>query len=187
MHVPSTIVAYTLFMNGVDRFDQFRSTTATVRKEQRVPMSILTFVLDTSNLNWHALLKCISSSGQAIIDIGTMKNRVIMQLVSEHIGCKQRRAKLTPYLEPVDSATVKVVQTKPPTRCIPCSKQNTRRAFTAFSAGFLRQQEAAEATPLIHVVNANLGFMSTVFPSTPIKISSTEHVQMCTMQLCSRS
>jgi hypothetical protein len=44
--VPAPIVAYNMFMNGVDRMDQRRATLATQRKEQRIQMTLFTFILD---------------------------------------------------------------------------------------------------------------------------------------------
>lgn len=81
LQVPPLIIAYNLFMNGVDRFDQFRSTSATMRKERRVTMSIFTLVVDACVLSAHALLKCINTRRTAVIDDGTMKKRIILQLV----------------------------------------------------------------------------------------------------------
>ncbi|KAK1935571.1 hypothetical protein P3T76_010266 [Phytophthora citrophthora] len=44
--VPAMVAAYDLFMNGVDRVDQLRSTNTIRRKEKRVSMSIPTWALD---------------------------------------------------------------------------------------------------------------------------------------------
>jgi len=44
--VPAPIVAYNMFMNGVHHMDQRRATLATQRKEQRIQMTIFTFILD---------------------------------------------------------------------------------------------------------------------------------------------
>ena len=41
--VPAIIVAYNIFTNAVDWFDQFLQTNSTERREKRVTMSILTF------------------------------------------------------------------------------------------------------------------------------------------------
>lgn len=96
VYAPAVIVAYNLFMNGVDRCDQLRSTTATVQKERRVTMSILTFILDASVINAHALLKAITKSVESIIDITLMKQRIIEQLVRDYADYQQTRVTLPP-------------------------------------------------------------------------------------------
>jgi Transposase IS4 len=57
LQVPSVIVAYNIFMNSVDRFDQMRSTNITARREKQLTMSIFTFLLDASTHNAFALMK----------------------------------------------------------------------------------------------------------------------------------
>jgi hypothetical protein len=44
--VPAPIVAYNMFMNEVNCMDQCRATLATQRKEQRIQMTIFTFIWD---------------------------------------------------------------------------------------------------------------------------------------------
>ncbi|KAJ8576893.1 hypothetical protein ON010_g2316 [Phytophthora cinnamomi] len=53
--------AYDIAMNGADRVDQLRSTNPTRRKEMRVSMSLLTWVLDLGVINAFALMKHIES------------------------------------------------------------------------------------------------------------------------------
>ena len=55
VQVPAIIVAYNIFMNGVDKFDQYRSTNATERREKRVTMTIFTFLLDAAMMNAYAI------------------------------------------------------------------------------------------------------------------------------------
>ncbi|GMF68114.1 unnamed protein product [Phytophthora fragariaefolia] len=57
VEVPAMIVAYNLFMNGVDRVDQLRSTNPIRRKEKRLSMSILTWALDLALVNSFALFR----------------------------------------------------------------------------------------------------------------------------------
>lgn len=40
-----------MFMKAVDRFDQLRATNPIIRQEQRVLMSLFTFLTDTTILN----------------------------------------------------------------------------------------------------------------------------------------
>ncbi len=44
--VPAPIVAYSMFMNRVDRMDQLQATLATQCKEKRLHMTMFTYVLD---------------------------------------------------------------------------------------------------------------------------------------------
>lgn len=55
IEVPAIVMSYNLFMNGVDRFDQLRSSHSIARREKRVPMSVFTFLLDPSIVNAFAL------------------------------------------------------------------------------------------------------------------------------------
>lgn len=48
LEVPAILLAYNIFMNGVDRFDQLRSSHCIERRKSRVPMSIFAIVLDES-------------------------------------------------------------------------------------------------------------------------------------------
>ena len=57
--VPASIVAYNMFMNSVDRMEQRRATNPTRRKEQRLHMSMFTFVLDLAVLQAFALYQVI--------------------------------------------------------------------------------------------------------------------------------
>ena len=46
INCPAIIVSYQLFMNGVDRVDQMRSTNPTKRREAKIHMSLWTYCLD---------------------------------------------------------------------------------------------------------------------------------------------
>ena len=60
--VPSPIVAYNLFMNSVDRMDQKRSALPCKRKEQRLEMSVFTYLLDLACLQAYAIYSEIETS-----------------------------------------------------------------------------------------------------------------------------
>jgi hypothetical protein len=85
--VPAPIVAYNIFMNGVDRFDQYRSTNPTVRKERRVPMSIFTFLLDASVQNAFAIQKSIDP--QSSCDFREFKQVIAEKLVFPYLNEKK--------------------------------------------------------------------------------------------------
>jgi hypothetical protein len=58
--VAALIVAYNMFMNGVDRMDQYRSTLATQRKAKRLHMTIFTFLMDLGISQAFAVYKKIA-------------------------------------------------------------------------------------------------------------------------------
>jgi len=58
--VPAVIVAYNKYMNSVDRFDQLRATLRGVRKEQRLTMSVFSFILDATIQNAYSVTKILN-------------------------------------------------------------------------------------------------------------------------------
>jgi len=54
---PAFIVAYNIYMNSVDRFDQLRATVPSIRKEKRVTSSMFAFLVDVCVHNAHAVSK----------------------------------------------------------------------------------------------------------------------------------
>jgi hypothetical protein len=59
--VAAPIVAYNMFMNGVDRMDQYRATLAAQRREKRVHKTMFTFILDLSITQAYAVYQKMSS------------------------------------------------------------------------------------------------------------------------------
>lgn len=55
LELPSLVMAYRIFLNGVDRFDQMRASHGPERKEGRVPMYIFKFLHKASVINAHEL------------------------------------------------------------------------------------------------------------------------------------
>jgi len=55
VQVPSTVAAYKSFMNSVDRMDQLRAASPTRRRESRVYMSLLSWIMDIAINNGLAL------------------------------------------------------------------------------------------------------------------------------------
>ena len=70
-------------MNGVDRFDQYRSTNAIERREKRVTMTIFTFLLDAALLNAYAIQGIIDPEGKK--DFREFKRIVAQMLVQKHL------------------------------------------------------------------------------------------------------
>lgn len=79
-------MAYNLFMSGDDRFDQLRAAHVTERKERRVPMSILTFLLDASIINGYALYKSIAGDTQTVMPLRVFKRRVCEAIVASQLA-----------------------------------------------------------------------------------------------------
>lgn len=94
--VPAVIVAYNLFMNSVDRFDQVRSTNATCRKEQRVPMSLFTFLLDASVQNAYAIQQAIPNASGPQPTVREFKRRIAEAFVVPLVERNVRRRTLIP-------------------------------------------------------------------------------------------
>lgn len=86
LYVPALVVSYNLFMNGVDRFDQYRSTSLIRQQERRVVMSMFTFILDASLVNVHAVLSAISSQGATVPDLVDIKIHVFNQLEGSNVS-----------------------------------------------------------------------------------------------------
>ena len=61
-YVPSIIVAYNHLMNVFDRFDQVRTYISRVRKDKRLSMIILDFILNSSLQNDYIILSVIDTS-----------------------------------------------------------------------------------------------------------------------------
>uniref|UniRef100_H3GEE4 PiggyBac transposable element-derived protein domain-containing protein n=1 Tax=Phytophthora ramorum TaxID=164328 RepID=H3GEE4_PHYRM len=100
--VPSMVVAYNLFMNGVDRVGQLRSTNPIRRKEKRLSMSILTWALDLALINAFTLLKKVAGEDATRVTLRDFKQRVAEKLTAvQRVRVeKQRRRQPVPN-EPI--------------------------------------------------------------------------------------
>lgn len=87
-HVPAIIGAYNKFMNSVDRMDQRRSTNPTQRKEQRLHMSIFTYILDLSALQAYAVQQAISD--EAIASFVEFKRSICEAFVLPYRSSRKR-------------------------------------------------------------------------------------------------
>lgn len=81
------IVAYKLFMNEMDRFDNVWFTTPATRKEKSLPTSILTFLLVASviifSIPWrfyliHLPYRCKSSKNESVISLHVLTSRKVV-------------------------------------------------------------------------------------------------------------
>ena len=87
--VPAPIAAYNKFMNGVDRFDQYRSNNPTARKEKCVPLSIFTFLLDASVQNAFAIQKIIDPKSSC--EFREFKQVIAEKLVLPYLNEKRNQ------------------------------------------------------------------------------------------------
>jgi hypothetical protein len=95
--VAAPIVAYNMFMNGVDRMDQYRSTLATQRKEMRLQMTLFTYLLDLAISQAFALHQNMASNQRdKPISFFNFKRKVCEQLVTPWITAAQRRSRTSP-------------------------------------------------------------------------------------------
>ena len=62
LHVPAPVVAYNVFMNGVDKMDQMRSTNPTRRREKKVSTTILTGIMDLCVHNAYVIYGILCAS-----------------------------------------------------------------------------------------------------------------------------
>jgi hypothetical protein len=80
--VAAPIVAYNMFMNGVDCMDQYRATLATQHKEKRIYMTIFTFALDLSITQGYAIYqKAMSSKDIRMHPYFEFKRRICQSLI----------------------------------------------------------------------------------------------------------
>lgn len=80
MNVPAIIVAYNLFMNGVDVVDQMRASQPMAREEQRVTMTMFFFLIDIAIQNAFSLSK--------VLNTGHCSNSSILSFKREVADCK---------------------------------------------------------------------------------------------------
>jgi hypothetical protein len=68
IYAPVMVVAYNMFMNSVDRFDQLRATVPGIRRETRVSTSMFAFIVDVCVHNAHAVSKEIGGEKRKLKD-----------------------------------------------------------------------------------------------------------------------
>lgn len=100
VEISSIIMAYSWFMNGVDRFDQLRSSHTTARKEARTPMSVFTFLLDASILNGYTLHRYIAPEfRETILLLREFKRCVGEIFLAPFLAMRQERVTVRPQSE----------------------------------------------------------------------------------------
>ncbi|POM60247.1 hypothetical protein PHPALM_30916 [Phytophthora palmivora] len=80
--VPAVIVAYNLSMNGVDLVNQLRNANPIRRKEKRLSVSILTWVLDLVLINAYSLFEKIAGPKGKRVTLRHFKQRVAEKLTT---------------------------------------------------------------------------------------------------------
>ena len=93
VEVPVFIVAYNKYMNSVDRMDQKRSTNPTKRKEQRLGMSIFTYLLDLCVLQSFSIYKLLEPENKEVLSEykKALCDELIDELKLEKIMKKEQR------------------------------------------------------------------------------------------------
>lgn len=86
LDVPAVVMAYNLYMKGVDRINLMHKSNATMRKEVPVPMSIFTFLLDASVINCYALYKNITLANESIMLLHKFRREVTEALVAPRLA-----------------------------------------------------------------------------------------------------
>ena len=95
LRVPAIVVAYNIFMNSVDCFDQYRKTHHLLRREKRVTMSIFTVLIDDSINNVYAYYFVCYFSGKKI-SMTEFKQRIAELLVSKSRQSSDQKLNTTP-------------------------------------------------------------------------------------------
>ena len=93
---PAIIASYQLFMNGVDRVDQMRSTNPTKRAEKRIHMTIWTYLLDLCVHQAYCVYKVllcnkkIADAEDMLEDDEDDDDSVVRSTVVEKVKCQMR-------------------------------------------------------------------------------------------------
>ncbi len=74
--VPAPIVAYNMFMNGVDCMDQLRATLAKKHKEKCLHMTIFTFLLDLAVMQAYSINQNIKKDMGEKISFFHLKHKI---------------------------------------------------------------------------------------------------------------
>lgn len=104
VEVPAIVMAFNHFMKVINRFDQRRVTNTTARKEQLVPISVFTFLLDPSIQNRYAVYKSIRTEDEALIPLRQIKRRIAETLVAPKPT--QRATKISVEVQDVDGLVI---------------------------------------------------------------------------------
>jgi hypothetical protein len=95
--VAAPIVAYNMFMSGVDCMDQYHSTLATQCKEMRLQMTLFTYLLDLAISQAFALhQKMASDQRDKPISFFNFKRKVCEQLVTPWMTAARRCSRTSP-------------------------------------------------------------------------------------------
>ena len=104
LKVPAVFAAYNLFMNGVDRVDQIRSSMVSMKKENRVSMSLWTAILDWSCINSFSLYRSMNLGN---LKFREYKRKIVKQLCfGSDDDRRHRRPKDRDYRDDGNDSTV---------------------------------------------------------------------------------
>ncbi|HEY9301516.1 MAG TPA: hypothetical protein VIQ31_35160, partial [Phormidium sp.] len=139
LHVPAVVVAYNLYMNAVDRFDQARGTNACQRKEVRLNMSVFTFLIDAAVSNAYALSKVENKDKRSL---SSFKRDLAVQMCRtiEH-SARDRQGDASKYPKYIHDKNKAQSSTKSTKAAI--SKVTTRSSTDQMDANAAAQGNAA--------------------------------------------
>jgi hypothetical protein len=90
--VAAPIVAYNLFMNGVDRMDQYHATLATQHREKHIHMTLFTFCLDLAITQAFAIYQKVAKDrGDSTESYFTFKRKLCESLVAPLLRHQKNR------------------------------------------------------------------------------------------------
>ena len=160
---PAIFVAYNVFMNGVDRFDQVRNVNPCQRKEQRVSMSLFTWCLDVACNNTQSVLRSLYPHKQW--NLFDLKHRIALDLTQPYVDWKNknksaRSTKVSPRKRKDPPEAVCELADKPYYllkskddkyhTCFLCRKVSSKRLRTMFSCVECKKGFHVECFSLFH-------------------------------------
>ncbi|KAJ8528656.1 hypothetical protein ON010_g14673 [Phytophthora cinnamomi] len=88
---PTVIAAYNLCMNAVDRVDQLRSTNPIRRREKRLGMAMITWLMHLAIVNAQTLINAVQPDAAKGVSLREFKRRIADVLTSSEKQNKRRR------------------------------------------------------------------------------------------------
>lgn len=95
LQVPVMILIYNIFMSGVDRLDQQRSTNPIRRREKRVSRTVFGLIFDTAMANGYSLMQQskLDLNEDFTMTLADFKHKVATQLVQPFLMEKAEKSK----------------------------------------------------------------------------------------------
>lgn len=100
LQFPSIVVAYNLFMNGVDLVDQMRASQAMERRECRLTMTMLSFMMDCAMNNALSMYKSLKEDINSGVSLSSFKREVAESLIKPWLAIKLNKQNRCIFSEP---------------------------------------------------------------------------------------